>query len=251
MSKNYEEARARFWLECEGYTDIYDLSEDCKDPPDFVVDGCIGVEVRRLNLRPSTSRSEKDVGDLEYPLKRAIRSALDEVAGVPDEYGVYVWCDLYRDCMPKTRHIKFQVEKAAEEYISLLNEALQSAGSPVHWQTDLACGISVRFAAASPSNAGKFVLTHVAHIPPESGQVVNDAIENINRCIDEKTKKIKWKICEYSEWWLVLVDTSAVTSPSSHQDDWQQIRERLDSTAPWSRIVVITWMDGLDIVELI
>lgn len=251
MAKNHEESEARRWLEREGYTDIDDLSEKKEDPPDLVVNGCIGVEVRRLNLRPDNIRPANGVEDLEHALKKTISRTLNKVEGVPEEYGVYVSCDLYRAFLPEKRETEWQVTEAAEEYISLLNEALQSAGRPVPWPTELKCGISIRFDAASPSNAGKFVLMSVKHIPSGSGQVVNDAIENINRCIEDKTGKIQGKLFQYSEWWLVLVATPDVGLPSFYQDDWQLIQEGLANTPPWSRIVVITWLDGLDVVELI
>lgn len=49
MNTNREEERARQWLESQGYTDILDLSQDGNDPPDFMVENRIAVEVRRLN----------------------------------------------------------------------------------------------------------------------------------------------------------------------------------------------------------
>ena len=57
MSKNCDELRAQQWLTSQGYTDIRDLSIDGKDPPDFVVNNRIGVEVRRLTWMTDTTRA--------------------------------------------------------------------------------------------------------------------------------------------------------------------------------------------------
>ena len=76
---NEEELRARQWLEDkEGYTDILDLSKDNQDPPDFVVENRIGIEVRRLNwMDDSNEGGETD--------ENALTSMIEEVLEKSDE----------------------------------------------------------------------------------------------------------------------------------------------------------------------
>ena len=85
--------------------------------------------------------------------------------------------------------------------------------------------------------------------------VVAESIDDIKRCIVEKTGKIQDRICFYPQWWLVLVDRELLTPLKWDQDEWQQIRNSLIDTEPWSRIVVIGWnefwTDPLKHVDLI
>ena len=203
MNENLEESRAKQWLEGQGCTDIRRPSED---PPDFVAGGCIAVEVRRLNWMTDTTKPNQGVEEIEHPLERTIRKILDEAGGPPGGYNVSVWCDLLYDALPKTRVTQKQVGKAVNEYVDFLSEALQSGGNPVKWRTQLECGISIHFYPTPTSKTGKFVLIQVAAATSLRGWVVADSIDNINRCIVEKTGKIQDKIHLYPKWWLVLVD---------------------------------------------
>ena len=111
--------------------------------------------------------------------------------------------------------------------------------------------MSIRFDAFENSSTGHFEVMDVQAGTALSGMVVRDSIDNINRCIVEKTDKIKDKIHRYREWWLVLVDHNVYTPGSWEQAEWQTIKDELVDTKPWSRIVVISWMDELMHTDLI
>ena len=145
-----------------------------------------------------------------------------------------------------------QVRHAIEQYLDMLIDALQSEYPPCHWQTQLECGISIRFYPAHASRTSKFKLEQVdASTALGGGLVVSDSINSINRCIVEKTEKTKDKTHLYAEWWLVLVDHNVYTPGNWETDEWNTIRKGLVDTSPWSRIVVISWMDGLMHTDLI
>ena len=80
--------------------------------------------------------------------------------------------------------------------------------------------------------------------------MVKDSIDNINRCIEEKTAKIKDKVALYPEWWLILVDHNLYT-PDSANDAWETIRDGLADTNPWSRIVVLSEVNPSPHVDVI
>ena len=247
MKKDWAELRARQWLESQGYTEIRDLSEAREDPPDFLVDNRIAVEVRRLSWMTDAdpANPKQSAEGLEKRLDKAIGKVLEEVGETPGGHDVYVWCDLLRDVIPETGITRTQVGKAVKAYIKILSEALRSEGHPVKWWTELECGMSICFYPSSMPKSGKFVLEQVAAVPSSRGLVVANSIDNINRCIVDKTGKIKGRICKYCEWWLVLVDHELFTPLKFERDEWQQIRNGLVDTDPWSRIVVISWYEPL------
>lgn len=245
MTSDYIEELARQWLESQEGIDCVRYVSDTNDqPPDFVVDDRIAVEVRRLNLMTDATKPNQSVEELERPLENIIRRVLEQARPAPGDYDIHVvQCDLYRASLPDREVTRKQIGSAAEEYICILNEALQSQGKPVRWKIELECGIVIHFYPTSTPRDGRFVLEpgQVAVLPPSSGHVVQRSIENINRCIVEKSRKIRDKICRFSEWWLVLVDIGLPTPPVGELDEWQEIRNGLIDSAPWSRIVVFSW----------
>ena len=61
---------------------------DEQDPPDFVVDGRVGVEVRRLNWMTDANSKNQGIEEIEKPLERMIRKVLKDVGEPPGGYSV-------------------------------------------------------------------------------------------------------------------------------------------------------------------
>lgn len=250
MSKNCDERRARRWLKSQGYTNIRDLSVGGQDPPDFVVDNRVGVEVRRLNWMTDASRKNQGAEEIEKPLERTISKVLEDAGEPPSGYSVEVSCGFLATSLPEASVTKGQVGEAVDKYVKILDKALQSGGAPVSRQKRLECGLDIHFQPFVTSDTGEFTLVDVEAAPHLRGWTTNDSIENINRCIEEKAEKIRDKINLYSEWWLVLVDHN-VYAPGNQDDSWITIRNGLDDTKPWSRIVVLSLTEPPTHVDVI
>lgn len=246
-----EELRARQWLEDkEGYTDILDLSKDDQDPPDFVVENRIAVEVRRLDRG-----SDSDY----HTLKKIIKEVLAQAGETPDGPTVYVNCDR-KGVLLKTRKdrrkVKQLVAQRVAQYVEQINNALESNERPETWKTEWECGIRLEFYPIRDSDTGKFKRGAVQPDGDSGVLVVGDLIDNINRCFTEKRdlESIQKKMHCYPKWkwWLVLVDGLVMMPPGLNQDERQQIRDNLVDTCPWSRIVVLSQMDPMiqfDVIE--
>lgn len=251
MDQNSEEQRTKQWLTSQGYTDICDLSRINADPPDFFVDNRIGVEVRRLTWMTDATRKNQGTEEIEKPLERTISKVLEDAGAPPSGYSVAVSCDMLDTFLPEAKVTRKQVGEAVHDYVEILNEALQSWGDPVSWQTQLECRLAMHFYPFSTTGAGEFTLQQVEAATHLRGWVVKDSIDNINRCIVDKTDKIKNKIHQYPEWWLVLVDHNVFTPLKGEEDEWQEIRNSLGDTKPWSRIVVLSWLHPLMHIDVI
>lgn len=238
MSQNDEERRAEEWLKSQGYTNIRDLSASRQDPPDFVLDGQIGVEVRRLNWMTDANGKNQGAESLEKPLERTIGKVLEDAGEPPGGYSVDVSCDLLATSLPDTEVTRQQVGQDVDKYVKILDKALQSGGAPVSCQKRLDCGLDIHFQPLLTSDTGEFTLVHVEAATHLRGWPIPDATDNINRCIEEKTEKIKDKIHLNPEWWLVLVDCDGNTS-GNREDEWEKIRDGLVDTQPWAKIVVL------------
>ena len=234
MGKDRSEKLARIWLESQRYTDIRDLSEERKDPPDFLVNNRIAVEVTRLT---HLTDAEETTVSIEKRLEQTIGKILAEVEQIPGGYKVLVSCDLLDEDIPPKDVTERQVRQAVEEYIELLRNALQSEGNPVRFRQQLECNLSIRFSPLSTPRPGNFELLQVSIA--KSRVVVRASVDSINRSIQAKSKAIEKRSHKYSEWWLALVEYEGFTPPRYHLDDWREIRNGLVDSGPWSKIVVI------------
>ena len=198
-----------------------------------------------------SKRKNQGAEEIEKPLESTINRVLEDAGAPPGGHSVSVSCDLLATSLPKTSVTRKQVEKAVDDYVDILDKALQSGGAPGSWQTQTECRLAMHFQPFSTSGTGEFILVQVEAATHLRGWVVKDSIDNINRCIAEKTAKIKNKIHCYPEWWLVLVDRDIFTPPKWEKDEWQDIRNSLGDTKPWSRIVVLSWLYPSTHVEVI
>ena len=64
----------------------------------------------------------------------------------------------------------------------------------------------------------------------EGGLVISDAIDNINRCIVEKTNKIQSQKDLHDEWWLVLVEHNVYATALQEPDELQAVKNKLIDT---------------------
>lgn len=250
MSTNCDERRAHQWLKSQGYTDIRDLSVDGQDPPDFVVDGRVGVEVRRLNWMTDANTENQGIEEIEKPLERTISKILEDAGEPPGGYSVDVSCDLLDTSLPDTKVIRRQVGQAVDDYVKILDKALQSGKTSGSWGKRLKCRLDMHFQHFLTPGPGKFILIPVEAAAHLRGWVVKDLIDNIRRCIADKTDKIKHKVHLYPEWWLVLVERD-LYAPGNSDDSWITIRNGLGDTKPWSRIVVLSVIQPSSHVDVI
>ncbi len=240
---NRDEICALKWLEnqFERGTDILDRTEG-DSPPDFVVGGCVAVEVRRLNWMIG---EKKGLEEIEQPCRNTLRKVLKIVGPPPGGYRVQVDCD-FPFPPPDKEVVEREVGRAVKGYSESMRAALDSGRAPMADREGLACGIEIKYLPYVPRSGptgdpsiSKFELVNFHLVVPGHGLVVRDSIANINRCIKDKNKKSKNNFDRYRKWCLVLVDNTIMVPPSLDEDEWEQIRNGLVGTDRWSRIVVI------------
>ena len=76
-------------------------------------------------------------------------------------------------------------------------------------------------------------------------------VVNINRCINEKTDKIKDKHDLYTKWWLILVEHTVHPTVLRQPDELQAVRNKLSNSALWSRITILSSLEGVPHLNLI
>ena len=225
-----DELRARKWLELQGYSDIQRPRDD---PPDYVVEGCYAVEVRRLN------RMEKDwkkpLEGWEEALKKTIQTVLAEFGPPTEGQVVYVDCDYPFQPPPPDKRVVERVIRQAIKSVKLPENSLL--------ELKLECGIRLFLCPPVPSESAtaKFMVNEVCVATAHTGWVLSELREHIPRCIEEKSRKVRGKdrVDDYSEWWLLLVDyieyVSGLTEP-----ELESLKQDIRRRDFWKRIVIIS-----------
>lgn len=242
------ESHAEQWLQSQGYTNIRFVTDTNDQPPDFIVNNSIAVEVRRLNLM--FGDNNRGLEGVEEILKRRIKSGLNNAEQPPHGCKVFVSCDLFGIDLPDKNTIIQEVKKAASDYVELIKDSLCQGQRPIHSRVETYFGMSIRFDTLTNSASNQFELMGVVAGIDDSGWVANDSIDNINRCIVEKTNKIRDKHGHYKEWWLILVEHNVHPTVLRNTDELQTVRNALVNTTLWSRIIVVSNLEGVPALDL-
>lgn len=228
--ENYDELRAKQWLEYQGHTNIRKPNDD---PPDYVVEERFAVEVRRLNL--CDVDWGKSLESWEKPLEKTVQTVLAEFGPPTEGQVVYVDCDY--PCRPPT-----PAKKVVEGEI---REALKSAKLPEDslLKLKLECGIRLVLYPPVPSESAdaKYMVNDVTVATAHTGWVLSELRREIPRCIEEKSCKVRGKdrVDCYSEWWLVLVDYIEYAGRLK-ESELDELREAIPFRDFWKRIVIIS-----------
>ena len=105
-----DERLAKKWLESQGHSSI-ERSED--DPPDYVVDGKLAVEVRRLNRRIEVDGQTEGEENSRISLYQTIESTLAEIDPPGNERRWEVACEYdFSRRLPNSLNNSVRREKA-------------------------------------------------------------------------------------------------------------------------------------------
>ena len=229
---NPDEQRAEKWLRFQGYSQIV---FQVNDPPDFLVDGRIAVEVTRLQPPHETD---------DIPFERAATKVLDGF-GPPSAYPgvIFVTCDAPQPKLPERRTFEQELKQALKG--KLLQGTIANGE-----RFSLNCGVAVSLYPSSRSDGLQFELTD-SSIGASQGGFPSNLAENIVRCICKKSKRVKDQNREnlHGEWWLILLDYIEFTA-SKTSAELQQLRRDTKIREFWKRIIVVGAEDQRSYYEL-
>jgi hypothetical protein len=166
--------------------------------PDFSVNSCTAVEVRRLNQHFFENEKPEGLENLSIPLFDAFREVLESLNYLYAEKSYWVFIDYKRPLSSSIHQAKKDMELALREFLDL-NISKFPYEIPVNSE------ITFSFYESNPGN-GKLFPVGGSDDSDAGGWVISVYAENIRHCIDEKSSKISKHLQKYSEWWLFLVD---------------------------------------------
>ncbi len=219
-----EKLVAKF-LAHRGFTDVV-YEPDGNVPPDFLVDGRIAVEVRRLNQNYDTGTSTQGLEEVAIPLWQKVRKLALSLG--PPTQGVS-WFVYFRFGRPVEPWKKLE-PKLRAKLKGFINGA-------THVNTSLALGNGFKLQISRASNPHLTFYVMAGRSDRESGGWLIAEIEkNLRICISEKTAKIAKVRSKYPEWWLVLVDHIGY---GLDDFDRTQFQDQVSILHDWKKIILL------------
>jgi hypothetical protein len=193
-----EEKWAKEYLLYRGFEENTIVFEPhCSRTPDFLVDGRIAIEVRRLNQHVKTASGKREpLEELAKPLRDRLKRLLTSMGPPTNGVSWYVASWLRRPQL--TKNWEAVVRKKLQPFQSA---TVESEGEDIEIDRNF-CLMLKR--AREPKSLGFILAAHADR--DANGWAIPKLEKNITLCINEKTKKIAPYRTEYPEWWLVLID---------------------------------------------
>lgn len=206
-------------------------------PPDFVVDGTIAIEVRRLNQNYFDGVQAKGLEEVAIPLWQKIEN-LAKSLGPPNAGESWFVCFRYarpveswKTLGPKIRNALFAFSQCSvrDNGIVFLDDTFEVEVV----RADLAHSTMFMMGGSSDHDSGGWILSEMA--------------TNIRHCAAEKTGKITAVRGRYSQWWLALVDYIGYGLDNF---DREIFRDKISIEHAWDKIVIIDPRDPTRYFEI-
>ena len=209
-----------------GYTDVV-YEPDGNVPPDFLVNGRIAIEVRRLNQNHFDGATTKGLEEVAIPLWGKVKTLLASM-GAPTEGES--WFVHFRYSRPvehwKTLEPKLHAGLVAFTKERVKAQMIVSAGQGFELEV---------YCRASKPHANMFVMAGCSD-QESGGWLLPEMESNINYCASEKSRKIQKVRAKYPQWWLVLADHIGYGLDNL---DREIFKEQVSIQHDWDKIILI------------
>lgn len=208
-----------------GYTNVV-YEPDGNIPPDFLIDGKIAIEVRRLNKSYFEGGNAKGLEEVAIPLWSKVER-LARSLGTPT--GNESWFIFFRFTRPVEawRTLEPKLRKALEAFVA----------QPTKQKCIIfkAADFELEALRASSPHATMFVMGGCTD-KNSSGWLLPDMETNIRHCASEKSRKIAKVHSKYEYWWLALVDHIGYGLDDFNRE---MFRNQVSISHDWEKIILI------------
>jgi len=202
---------------------------DGNTPPDFLADGRVAVEVRRLNQNHDSGDGKRGLEETAIPLRKRFEKLAHSLGPATNES----WFIFFRFSRPVTPWN--QLEPTLRAALSAFMIQPERHSGRIYTEPNFELDV---IRASKP-------LEHYFRMGGDSdrqsgGFIVAEMLDNIDHCAAEKLKKIAKFRSRYPEWWLVLTDHIGL---GLDEHDKQQLLENATRPAGWDKIIVVSPSD--------
>lgn len=194
------------------------------DPPDFAINGRIGIEVTRLTQHWKDGDRHRGIDERTDSLYRLVEQVFAEF-GIPPAGTPTYWvsCSVSNP-VPEAKKLRRDLRVALDRWLR--------SPTPPH---EIEIGsLELRFHHGS---SPQLFSLGVRSNNDGGGFVIAEMVKSINICIEEKTRKIERVRDRYAEWWIALVDWTALGT-ALDPGEVQAIRDNATASSCWSKILL-------------
>ena len=213
------------FLAYHGYRDVV-YEPDGEVPPDFLLDGRIAVEARRLNQNYKTGAHTQGLEKLRIPLQCKIKKLVLSL-GPPTQGASWFVGFRFRRPVERWKKLEPKLHGALKGFIT----------GATHTETRLKIGnrFEVRISRASDLRSTFYVLGHTTD-RNAGGWEISEMEKNLRICISDKMKKIAKFKPKYPVWWLVFEDRIGYGLDGFDQ---KKLRELMCLPPHWDKIILV------------
>jgi hypothetical protein len=197
-------------------------------PPDFLVNGRIAVEVRRLNENVETAAGHQGLEEISKPLNALVKNALAAMGAPVDGTSWFVFYTYSRP-LPPWRELDILLRRA----LGQVRDQSNLERREIH----VANKMHLRLTPASKVHPYLFILGG-SEDHDSGGFVIAELAYNLRLCIEEKRSKVLKMKDRYPEWWLALEDRIAYGALD--EQDQEHLRQLIQPDVGWNKIILVS-----------
>jgi len=192
------ETVVRQYLEHSGFKSIV-YEPDGNVPPDFLADGRIAVEVRRLNQNYVSGRGQLEgLETTRIATQRKFDRLLLSFGPSRSGASWFVVCHIERP-VPRWKDIEAELRRRLETFRD--NESEQRL-----CEMKIAPGLRIAIIHKASRPHPTFFVSGGGSDGDTGGFVLEETQKNLRLCVEDKSRRIAPVRHKYPEWWLVFVD---------------------------------------------
>ncbi len=230
-----EERKVREFLINQGYNSIMFEPLGKSKPPDFLIEGNIGIEVRRLNKHIKTNESIEPIENLQYKFVPKFKQILKELENTDLPYSIYVSLNYKRPIKITNRlllELKNSIISSTKAEIFSVNIKFNKQITYSLYKTEFKSDQTYELRLISDNDS--------------LGNVQDVRYDALVIAINEKSKKLKDIKSSFSKLWLILVDDIFSRVDNTTKWDLQKypkIKSNFDRIILVSKVDVNMWID--------
>lgn len=231
------ERLAEQYLRARGYSDVV-YEPDGNVPPDFLVDGRIAVEVRRLNqFHESPQGSKEPLEQVSEPVINWIDKCLESFGPSVNGESWFVHVSFSRP-LGDWRVVRNELRGTLNEF---KNSSTRRPG-----KSCVLPHLELEFKKACNQHPFFFLLGGLSDYD-SGGFTLFETYRSLEVIIPEKESKIAPYRSGYPEWWLVLINHIGYWL---NEDDAHQLRESPPVTHSLDKVVLVNPLNTSDGIEI-
>ncbi len=216
------------YLVHRGFADIAYEPDGRDTTPDFLVDGRIAVEARRLNQNEEFAGEYRGLEEVSVPLNALVRKVIALTLVPPSARESWFVSYSFKRPLPARKKLERSIAVALRAFSNQSNHQPEKCPVMANFKLEFHRASSVHptffvFGGCGDSDAGGFVM--------------GETVRNLRICMAEKTRKVAKARSRYLEWWLVLEDR--ISYGDWTESDRTQLRELLPLDGSWAKIILV------------